>query len=131
MLWGLTATKLGVAHTFFAGIGSVQKLVDGSLYPVNIMFPLKMTSHFLLSKRTLHALHRGRMPMRDAIDSDEMMCPINTVRRPGMIMLHTCVDWICFPSGNLICTGELVMHLLSTSVPSMMKMEVAPVSVIA
>ncbi len=69
--------------------------------------------------------------MRDAISSDGTMCPINTVERPGMIMSHTSVDWICFPSGKLICRGELVMRLLSTSAPSMMKMEVAPMLVIA
>jgi hypothetical protein len=90
-----------------------------------------MTLHFVLSKSTLHpALHRGRIPMRDAIDSDGTIGPVNTVGRPGMIMLYTCVDCICFPSGKLLCTGELVTSLLSMSAPSMMKMEVAPVSAI-
>jgi hypothetical protein len=94
-LWRLTATKLEVVHTFFFGMGSIHKLAEGSLYPVNKTFPLKMTLHFVLSKSTLHpALHRGRIPMRDAIDSDRTMCLINIVKRPGMIMLHTGVDWI-------------------------------------
>ena len=48
-----------------------------------------------------------------------------------MCMSHTCVDFIRVPSGKLIVRGFTAMHLLATSAPSIMKMEVAPVSAIA
>ena len=48
-----------------------------------------------------------------------------------MCMSHTCVDFICVPSGKLIIRGFTAMRLLATSAPSIMKMEVAPVSAIA
>jgi hypothetical protein len=49
----------GVVHTLFV-IGSVHRLVVGSLYPHTITFPLNITSHLLLSKMTVRpALHKG------------------------------------------------------------------------
>ncbi len=48
-----------------------------------------------------------------------------------MMMSHTCVDQIVVPFGNLILSGFVATHLLSTSASSMMKMAVAPVSAIA
>ncbi len=59
------------------------------------------------------------------------ICPVNTVGRPGIWMSHICVDWICFPPGKLIVRGFTTRHLLLISAPAMMKMEVAPVLVIA
>jgi hypothetical protein len=53
------------------------------------------------------------------------------VGNPGMVMPQTCVDIICYPPGMLIFNGFDAGHLLTTSTPSMMKMEVAPVSAIA
>jgi hypothetical protein len=48
-----------------------------------------------------------------------------------MLMLQTCVDIICCPSGMLIFKGFDTGSLLITAMPSMMKMEVAPMSAIA
>ena len=46
-------------------------------------------------------------------------------------MSHMCVDLICLPSGRLIVKGFVAGRLFFTSVPSIMKMDVAPVSAIA
>jgi hypothetical protein len=63
----------GVVHTL-VGISSIRRSVVGSLYPRKITLPLKITSHFLLSKTTLHpALHKGQIPIRDAIVKDGAM----------------------------------------------------------
>jgi hypothetical protein len=122
----------GVVPTIPCGIGSVHKSVDRSLIPVKITFPLNITLHFSLSNITLHpALHRGRMPMRDAIVNDGTMCLVNIVGRPGILISHTCVDWIFLLSGKLMVRGDTRIRLLSTMAPSMMKMEVVPVSAIA
>ena len=81
---------------------------------------------------TVHpALQRGQMPMRDAIVNDGTMCPVKTVGRPGMWMSHMCVEYIFLPSGKLIVRGVRVTCLLSTGAPSMMKIDVAPVSAMA
>ncbi len=69
--------------------------------------------------------------MRDATVSEGTMCPINVLGRPRMCMSHTCVDFIRVPSGKLIVRGFTAVRLLATSAPSIMKMEVAPVSAIA
>jgi hypothetical protein len=34
------SSEVGVVHTFFVGIGSIYKLVEGSLDPVKITLPL-------------------------------------------------------------------------------------------
>ena len=115
-----------------AGIGSVHKSVVGSLKTVKIFLPLYFMSHFSLSKVTVHpALQRGQMPMRDAIVNDGTMCPVKTVGRPGMWMSFMCVEYIFLPSGKLIVRGVRVTCLLSTCAPSMMKINVAPVSAMA
>ncbi len=91
----------GVVPTVPFGMGSVHKSVDGSLNPLKITFLLNITSHFLLSNITLHpALQRGLMPMSDAIVNGGTMCPVNVVGRPGILISHTCVDWIFLPSGK-------------------------------
>jgi hypothetical protein len=71
------------------------------------------------------------MPMSDATVKDGTMCPNKTVGNPGIIMSQTCVDLTFFPSGKLMVSGLVAMHLLTTSTPSMIKMDVAPVSAIA
>ncbi len=59
------------------------------------------------------------------------MCPKSIVGKPGIWMLHTCVDLICFLSSKFIVRGGVAERLLSTSAPSIIKMEVAPVLAIA
>ncbi len=46
-------------------------------------------------------------------------------------MSHTCVDCTFLPSGKFIVRGDKEICLLSTSVPSMMKIEVEPMSAMA
>jgi hypothetical protein len=48
-----------------------------------------------------------------------------------MHMLHIYVNLTHQPSGRFITSGFFATHLFSTSTPSMMKMEVAPVLAIA
>jgi hypothetical protein len=69
--------------------------------------------------------------MRDAIVNNGTMCPVIIVGRPGILISHTCVDWIFLPSGKLIMRGDTMIRLLSMAAPSMMKMEVVPMSAIA
>jgi len=71
------------------------------------------------------------MPMSDATVKDGTMCPNKTVGNPGIIMSQTCVDLTFFPSGKVMISGLVAMRLLTTSTPSMIKMDVAPVSAIA
>ncbi len=122
----------GVVPAVPFGMGSIHKSVDGSLNSHKITFSLKITSHFVLSNVTLHpALQRGLMPTSEAIVNDGTICPVSVVGRPGMFISHTCVDWILLPSGKLIVRGDTTMRLLSTAAPSMMNMDIAPVSAIA
>jgi hypothetical protein len=46
-------------------------------------------------------------------------------------MSQMCVSITLFPSGKLIVRGFTAMHLFPTLTPSMIKIDVAPVSVIA
>ena len=48
-----------------------------------------------------------------------------------MFMSHTCVDLILEPSGKFIERGFNAVRRLATTAPSMMKMDVAPVSAMA
>jgi hypothetical protein len=113
-------------------IGSVHKLVAGSLTPRKIIFPLYITSHLDLVNTTVHpALHSTRMPINDAIVNLGTMCPVKIVGRPGIVMSHMCVDFTLLPSGKLIVNGCDEGHKLLTGVPTMINMEVALVSAIA
>lgn len=69
--------------------------------------------------------------MRDATDKDGTMCPVKTVGNPGIIMSQTCEDCTIRPSGKFTVSGLSAIRLLSTSTPSIIKMDVAPVSAIA
>ncbi len=51
------------------------------------------------------------MPSSDAIDKDRTMCPIKTVGKPKIWMSHTCVDVTFLPSGKLIVSGRVAMHV--------------------
>jgi hypothetical protein len=59
------------------------------------------------------------------------MCPINMVGDPGIVISQMCIDCICLPLGLLISKGFLARHLFTTSMPSMKKIDVAPMSAIA
>jgi hypothetical protein len=123
---------VGEVHILSVGSGSVHKSIDGSLCPVKITLLLKITSHFSLSNTSLHpVLHRGWIPISNATFNDGTICPVTIVGRPGILMSQTCVDTTFLPSGKLMVSGSVAMHLLSTSAPSMMKMEVAPVLAMA
>jgi hypothetical protein len=118
--------------TVVALIGSVHKSVAGSLYPRKIIFSLYFTSHFDLVNTAVHpASHSTRMPINDAIVNLGTMCPVKIVGRPGIVMLHMCVDLTLLPSGKLSVNGCDEGRKLLTGVPSMINMEVAPVSEIA
>ena len=81
---------------------------------------------------TLHpALHSTRTPISDAIDRLGTICPVSITGSPGIVMLQQCDDLIFVPSGRLMVSGFVAILLLLTGVPSMMKIAVAPVSIIA
>ena len=81
---------------------------------------------------TLHpASHSTLTPINEAIDRLGTMCPMSVLGRPGMVMSQQCVDLIFDPSGRLMVSGFVATCLFSTGVPSMMKISVAPVSMIA
>ena len=71
------------------------------------------------------------MPISDAIDNLGTTCPTNTIGNPGIVMSHVCVDFTFVPSGRLIVSGCIAGRRFSHGVPSMMNIEVAPVSAIA
>ncbi len=70
------------------------------------------------------------IPTSDATAKAGMMCPVRTVGRPEMAMLHTCVDCTLRPSEKLIVNGLDATCLLATLMSFMTKMDVAPVSAI-
>ncbi len=51
------------------------------------------------------ALHSILMPIRDAIVIPGMICPINIVGRPGMVMSQMWVETILLPSGKVMVIG--------------------------
>ena len=62
------------------------------LFHLNNLVPI-FYSHFVSVKITLHpALHRTWMPMSDAIDNPGTICPVRIIRRPGMLISHSCVE---------------------------------------
>ncbi len=122
----------GVVHIPSSVIRRVHRSVLGSLYPRKIILLLYLTTHFLSSNVMVHpAFHNSLMPNSDAILIPGTMCPINTVGRPVMVMLHVCVDLTLLPSGRLIVIGLMVGVIFSMGVPSITKKDVAPVSAIA
>ncbi len=91
-----------------------------------------MTSHFLSSKVTLHpALHRILMPIRDAIVIPGMICPVNIVGRPGMVMSQMWVETTLLPLGKVMMIGWSARCKFLTGVPFIMMIEVAPMSAMA
>jgi hypothetical protein len=121
-----------VVPIFPRGIGFLHRLVAWSFVPAKITVLLYHTLHFLLSNMTLHpALHKGQIPIREAIFNDDTMCPINICGRPGIWMSQMWVDSIVVPSGKFILSGFVAIRLLLTSALSMMNIDAAPVSAMA
>ena len=101
-------------------IGRVHRSVAGSFTPVKIIFPLYLTTHFLMSNLTVQpAAVRTRIPKREAIDNSGTICPMSVVGRPGIIMSHMCVDITRHPSAKATFSGHVVFCLLWTGIPSM------------
>ena len=75
--------------------------------------------------------HSTLTPIKDAIDRLGTMCPVSISGSPGIVMSQQWVDLILVPSGKLMVRGLVAIRLFSTGVPSMIKMAVAPVSIIA
>ncbi len=69
--------------------------------------------------------------MSNARAKSGMMCPVKMIGRPRIAMLHMWVDQTFLPPGRFIVNGFEVMHLLTTLTPSMMKMDIVPISAIA
>ena len=72
-----------------------------------------------------------RTPISEAIERLGTMCPVSTTGSPGIVTSQQCVDLIFEPLGRLMVSGFVAILLLSTGVPSMIKIAVAPVSMIA
>ncbi len=73
-------------------IGRVQRSVVGSFMLIEIILPLYLTTHFLLSNFTVHPASVSTwIPKREAMDNSGTMCPMSVVGRPGIMMSHMCV----------------------------------------
>ena len=128
----LCSALVFVACSFFGPIGSVHRSVDGSFFPLKIIFPLYHALQFVFVNITLHpASHKTLMPINDAIDNLGTTCPTNTIGSPGIVMLHVCVDFTFVPSGRLIVSGRIAGWRFSHGVPSVMRIDIAPVLAIA
>ena len=113
-------------------MGSVHRSVDVSFFSHKITFPLYHTSYLVLVNNTLHpASHRTLIPINNAIDNFGTTCPTSTFGRPEIVMLHVCVDFTLVPYGRLMVSGRMAGCRFLHDVPSMMKIEVAPVNSIA
>ena len=71
------------------------------------------------------------MPNSEAIERSGMMCPVSIVGSPSILMSHMCVDRTIRPSANATFNGCVVGCLLTTGVPSITKIWVAPESAMA
>jgi hypothetical protein len=99
--------------------GKVHKSVDMLRCPTKIILPLYCTSTRLLWKTMTHsALHKGRMPNRDAIAKSGMICPVNGLGRPGTTTSHVCVEWTCRPLGRFTVRGRVAIWRFGTCIPS-------------
>jgi hypothetical protein len=93
---------------------------------------LYTTSHYLLSKVTLHpTLHRILMPIRDAIVIPGTICPIDIVGRPGVVMSQMWVETTMLPVGKVMVIGWSAIRKFLMGGPFIMKIEDAPVSAMA
>ena len=113
-------------------IGSIHRSVVGSFMPVKIFFPLYLTTHLLMSNLTVHPTAvRTRIPNREALDNSGTIWPTSVVGRPGIIILHICVNSTLRPFAKATFSGHVILRRLWTSMPSMTNIWVAPESAIA
>lgn len=68
------------------------------------------------------------MPMSEAMDKPGTMCPVRIIRRPGMTILHMCVELTISPFGIFLVSGSVAEQMLFLGVPAITKMDVALVS---
>jgi hypothetical protein len=61
------------------------------------------------------------MSIEDAIVIPGMICPVNIVVRPGMMMSQMWVDETLLPSGKLMVIGWSARRRFLTGIPLMMK----------
>jgi hypothetical protein len=71
------------------------------------------------------------MPINNAMDNFGTTCPTNTFGSPGIVMSHVCVDFTFVLFSRLMVSGCMAGRRFLQGVPSMMNIEVAPVSAIA
>jgi hypothetical protein len=71
------------------------------------------------------------MPIKDAINNLGTMCPVKTMGRPGIVMLQRCANLTWLLSSKFIVNCIVAGQMFLTGVPSIMDMDVAPVSAIA
>ena len=90
-----------------------------------------MSQCFLLNVTVHSALHSTRTRIKDAIDRLGTMFPVSISGSPGIVMSPQWVDLILVPLGRLMVSGLVAIRLFSIGVPSMIKMAVAPVFIIA
>jgi hypothetical protein len=112
-------------------IGNVHKSVDGCLFPRKITFSSYMTLQLVLVNIASHlALHSTLIQTKDVMDSFGTTCPTKTVGSPGMVMSHVCAVLTLLPSGIFMVSGWIAGWRFKTGMPSITKIEVAPVSAI-
>ena len=96
------------------------------------MVSLYMTSNFSVLKVTLHpTLHQILMPIRDAIVIPGMICPVNIVGRPGMVMSQMRVKTTLLPLSKVMVIGWSARCKFLTGVPFIINIEVTPLSKMA
>ena len=130
-VFGVASVDRGGA-VWLGFMGIVHKSVVGSFIPLSIVLLLyNILQCFLLNVTVQPASHSTRTPISDAMVRLGTMCPVSVSGRPGMLMSQQCVDLIFDPSGRLIVSGFFATLLFATGVPSIMKIAVAPVSIMA
>ncbi len=109
--------------------GRVHRLVELSLQPHKRTLTSYITLHLFISKTIVRpTLHRGCIPIKDAMARCKTICPVKVCGKPGIALLQTCVDVTFLSSGILIVKAFVERHLFTTSTLSMIKINVAPVS---
>jgi hypothetical protein len=116
----------------FESKGRVHRSVARSFPPLKIILPLYRAVHCSWSNVTLHpASVSALISNREAMDRPGMLCPITMVGRPSIYMSHMCVDITYLPLASATLRGCVVLRLLMTGVPFIIKICVMPESAMA